>query len=297
MFGGLFLAWVLLYYLWARRAGACFTTSVLLAGFSFALLGSTTSGDVNDNRAMFMLLGTMRLIIDVRINNFGVNPMTAIRDYATVYYASFYFLAFNICKHQPSRASMLKFITVSLAVLIPVYLVLWAFPQILDHIMVRGVPLLLPRSDLTGSFMGFACILFFLLGENSAHKPFWMVLSGLSLCVVLLAMSRATFVAFAAGVALLIICRRTAIVKYLIVFLVAGGIMLTISGLAARGGGEENFTTRLADKAESILDITSGRRYESAVGDISAANNRFRTIWWMTVIDETMEVGYRCGRW
>jgi len=63
VFGGLFLAWVLLYYLWARRAGACFTTSVLLAGFSFALLGSTTSGDVNDNRAMFMLLGASVAIV------------------------------------------------------------------------------------------------------------------------------------------------------------------------------------------------------------------------------------------
>jgi O-antigen ligase len=55
--GGLFLAWILLYYGWVRKAGGGFAMSVLFAGFTYALIGSTTSGDLNDNRALFMLLG------------------------------------------------------------------------------------------------------------------------------------------------------------------------------------------------------------------------------------------------
>ncbi|HEX4639165.1 MAG TPA: hypothetical protein VH170_06745, partial [Chthoniobacterales bacterium] len=47
----------------------------------------------------------------------------------------------------------------------------------------------------------------------------------------------------------------------------------------------------LSDKITSIVDFSGSGHYRSAVGDSSAANNEFRTVWWTTVFNETMQKG------
>src|SRR5205085_310941 len=49
--------------------------------------------------------------------------------------------------------------------------------------------------------------------------------------------------------------------------------------------------TRLADRVESMADVSGGHTYRGQIGDYSADNNRFRTIWWRSVFDETMRKG------
>jgi len=57
LLGGLFLAWMLLYFVLVQDAGRDFTVSLIVASFTFALLNAMVSGDLNDNRELFMVLG------------------------------------------------------------------------------------------------------------------------------------------------------------------------------------------------------------------------------------------------
>lgn len=71
LFGGLFIAWILLYYVWVRTAVGGFTGSVLFAAVTFGLLNATVSGDLNDNRVLFMLIGIAVAVVHGREVNAG----------------------------------------------------------------------------------------------------------------------------------------------------------------------------------------------------------------------------------
>src|SRR5262249_46578506 len=58
-----------------------------------------------------MLIGTLRFIYDFRNS---VNGMDVIRDFATIYYAAFFFIAFNVCQHSGSRLFLQRTVTVAL---------------------------------------------------------------------------------------------------------------------------------------------------------------------------------------
>ena len=104
----------------------------------------------------FVIVGVCRFIYDIR---YSVEPMVVTRDFATIYYAAFYFIAFNICRHANSRAFLQRTITAALILSIFVFGVFLAFPGFFEKdLLVHGRPFIEPRADLTGSFMGFASI-------------------------------------------------------------------------------------------------------------------------------------------
>jgi hypothetical protein len=59
----------------------------------------------------FIVIGTLRFIYDFRNS---VNGTDVVRDFATIYYAAFFFIAFNACRHSGSRLFLQRTITVAL---------------------------------------------------------------------------------------------------------------------------------------------------------------------------------------
>src|SRR5437588_13092176 len=78
------------------------------------------------------------------------------------------------------------------------------FPVLSDYVLIHRRPFIEPRADLTGSFMGFACIYFFLLGQVRRSIR-WSILSFAAFMVLLLPLSRATLLGFLAATILLLI--------------------------------------------------------------------------------------------
>src|SRR5262249_55354302 len=117
-----------------------------------------------------MLIGTLRFIYDFRSSG---NGMDVIRDFATIYYAAFFFIAFNVCQHSGSRMFLRRTFPVGLGCSIFVWSVYLVVPSFFNFLMVHRGPFIEPRAAPSGSFMGFGCILFFLKGEHSRHYFSW----------------------------------------------------------------------------------------------------------------------------
>jgi O-antigen ligase len=54
---------------------------------------------------------------------------------------------------------------------------------------------------------------------------------------------------------------------------------------------ESDFLRSLSDRVLSIVDFSGTGHYHSDIGNMSVANNEFRTVWWTTVFNETMQKG------
>ena len=232
-------------------------------------------------------IGTFRFVYDIR---HSTNEVEVVRDFATIYYAVFFFIAFNVCRHPGSRLFLRRAITVALICSIFVSSVFFVVPSVFNHLIVHGRPIIEPRGDLTGSFMGFGCVCFFLLSQATRHQIRWTVLSFASFVALLLPLSRATFLGFAAAVIILMLSGETKFLLRLAVFGVIGIMILTPILLTVKKTGEDTYATRLRDKILSIVEPFGAKHaFSSEAGEVAAGNNEFRAAWWKSVIDETNE--------
>jgi len=239
--------------------------------------------------AIFALIaiGTFRFIYDVRHSN---NQIEVVRDFATIYYAVFFFVAFNICRHAGSRLFVQRTITAALICAIFVSSVLSVVPSLGLYFLVHERPFIEPRADLTGSFMGFATILFYLNGQTRGQSVRWTLLSFAAFIALLLPLSRATFLGFAAALIILMFSGHGKFLLRVAIFCVVGIMVLTPLVLAVKKTGEETYATLLRDKILAIVEpFGSKRTFASTVGDDAAGNNEFRLAWWTSVIDETSD--------
>ena len=232
-----------------------------------------------------LVVGTLRFIYDVW---HSTNEMEIVRDFATIYYAAFFFIAFNVCRHTGSRLFLQRAVTTGLVCAIFVSSVFFVVPSLFNHFLIRGRPFIEPRADLTGSFMGFASILFFLNGQTKGHPLRWTLLSFAAFIALIIPLSRATFLGFAVAVIILILSGQPKFLLRLAIFGVVGIMIITPIVLAVKKTSEETYATRLRDKILSIVEpFGTKQTFSSQVGEEAAGNNEFRAAWWKSVIDET----------
>src|SRR5262249_54438655 len=105
---------------------------------------------------------------------------------------------------------------------------------------------------------------------------------------LLIPLSRATFLGFAAAVIILMLSGQLKFLLRLAIFCVIGILMLTPLVLAVKKTSEETYATQLRDKMLAIVEpFGTKQAFASDVGDAAAGNNEFRAAWWKSVIDET----------
>jgi O-antigen ligase len=184
---------------------------------------------------------------------------------------------------------MERVILLSCIVLLPVFIIqFFAFPGLFNRITVRGYPLISHKGDLTATYLGFASFYFFLRPSRGSLRVLFRILSAMFFVGMIALMGRASMVGFALAVVLVLIARRPQFVFYQIAtaclaLIIVG--LLQVAQLNEKGG----FISQLTDRVESMADVSSSKSYRSDVGDVAAANNEFRTVWWRTVFDETVQ--------
>jgi O-antigen ligase len=135
--------------------------------------------------------------------------------------------------------------------------------------------------------LGVGAFYLFLTPSTGVMKLFLRGCSVASLGLMLLG-SRAALTGFICAASLLIVARRPRFIVYQLAVAVVA--LLAIAFLELSNiHFESDFFRRLSDKVSSIVDIAGTGHYRSNAGDISAANNEFRTVWWTTVFNETMQ--------
>jgi hypothetical protein len=229
----------------------------------------------------WLIAGSARIVMDVR--EYGVN---ALRDFATVYYAVFFFIVQRVAAQPAARQYLLSCLIAGLLLLPPLSALADLLPGLLEFIRVRGVPVLLYKGDLAFMFQAVGAVVLFHWARGR-HRYWAWPYSVVLFLLVLARESRASILGAIVTILLTMLARRW---LYPLVqstsTAVAAIIVITIAVFTNNAWAHERLD-RLQAHLRSIVSpvmLVSHHADESAY---KWDNNRFRLIWWRSVIYET----------
>lgn len=236
--------------------------------------------------SVWILLGLARLWIDVRTHG-----AIAVRDFATVYYAAFFFIAQSLARHAASLA-LLRRTMLSAAMVLPVYYLLYReFPDlIVSRLVFRGDPLIFYKADLVAAYLFAGFFLF-------STVPHWPALmrngfASLSYATAFtIDSSRAAIVGLVATSAWWALGRRWTPWHLQGVLVPASLLGLLFVAFTSDREFESSRFYALYEHVRSIADVGGTGSYRSADREYVGDNNRFRAFWWRAVAEETLESG------
>jgi len=238
----------------------------------------------------WMIVGTARMPIDFQRYGF-----TALRDYATIYYASFFFIAQAIARHRAS-VKLLRNTLLATGLILPLsYLVYSQMPEFfISRLQFRGIPLLFYKDDLVAAYL-FAG--FFLFQTVTAWTPLLRALAATVNYAVVFTIdsSRAALVALAVTCGWWALARRWAPWKLQAAIIPSAISLLALIAIFRAADISQSRLYSIYEHVASITDVSGTRQYESSEQEFVGDNNRFRLIWWRTVIDETWGGGRLFG--
>ena len=235
---------------------------------------------------VWILLGLARLWIDVRTHG-----ALAVRDFATVYYAIFFFIAQSLARHAASRA-LLRRTMLGTALALPVCYGLYRefSDLIVSRLVFRGDPVIFYKADLVAAYLFAGFFLF-------STVPHWPALmrhgfAALSYATAFtIDSSRAAIVGLVATSAWWALGRRWTPLRLQGVLVPAALLGLLFIAFSSDREFERSRFYALYEHVRSIGDVSGTGSYRSADREYVGDNNRFRVFWWRTVAEETLESG------
>jgi hypothetical protein len=238
----------------------------------------------------WLVLGTARMIFDVP--RFG---FMAVRDYATVYYALFFFLAQHMAQTPRVALYLRRCLLFALLLLIPMYALAEIFSDFfLTQLTVNGVPLIHYKGDLARTFLVVGSILLFHWARGPQRYWVWP-LSVITFITVAAGENRASLLGALAASGLLLLAGHW---RYPVVQMTAAILALGVAVVLASGFDNPWATRKVAgftDRIVSVIDISGTGRYQSEEAFNKGDNNRFRLVWWRSVATETWETNPALG--
>lgn len=241
---------------------------------------------------LWIALGLGRIVFDVRSYGF-----LALRDFALVYYSVFFFIAAAVARHEASRRLLATSFTVTFALLPSLALVSELFPEFfLRHLVVGGTPMIYYKDDLLATFL-FAGFLWLLPrgSGNFGHDIFRWALALFALALGLTKLSRAGMVGLGVGVGWLALGGYWRPARTLAVVAAAGALTIAAHTLFEGRAMEQTKVYAIYEHVVSVADVGGRRQYQNQESTDSGDNNRFRLVWWKSVVDETLATNPALG--
>jgi len=276
------------------RSIPLFPAEIALAAGGVLLLMRATAGKRLPffadrlNFALLVWIGLACARIGFDVHRFGLE---AIRDFAMVYYAGFFFLAQYVFAKEPEPNRWLhRCLLVATALLLPMYILFDRFPDFFaSRLTFRDVPLIFYKGDLVGTNLTIGGLVWFIFYEQNRNRWWALVLSLALIVAMLTTNNRSSALALLVGASWLAVGGRWRMLRTLAVTGVLGGIALFF--WYAFQGRPLNQTPlqSLYEEASSLIDPTGQRSYAGAGSYSKGDNNRFRVVWWETVIHQTVD--------
>jgi len=241
--------------------------------------------------AAWMLAGTARLPHDLRAEG-----AVALRDYATVYYGLFFFIAQVASGEESGRRFLGRVFLVAPLLMLVSFAAFDRFPDFfLGPAAFNGIPLVYFKGDLAGTFMAAGAVLWLVRAEQ--RRDWRALLPALLLAAVMLSTrNRASLAGFMAALLALAAAGRwrpgawlalsgTCALVALLVVLEAGGLGWRSSPLLAA-----------TDQVRSLADPLGSGSYQSEEAGNKGDNNRFRAVWWRISISDTLDANPAFGQ-
>lgn len=267
--------------------------AALLAGLAAGLLRMALRqtalvfrDSLNAAILVWMLLGAARLWSDI-----GVHGAVALRDFATIIYALFFFVAQSLARH-PASARLVRHAALGSLAALPIFYLLFSlFPGFfLQTLQFRGAPLIYYKDDLVAANL-FAA--FFLL----LTVPAWPAVLRLGFALAAYATAFTINSSRAAIVGLLVTSAWWAIARRWTPWrLQAAAVPLALVALAVVAVVQDRDVKHsklytLYEHVASMVDFSGTGQYASEDRRYVGDNNRFRLVWWRAVAEETREGG------
>lgn len=233
---------------------------------------------------LWLLVGTARVVFDVREYGF-----LAIRDFAMVYYAAFFFIAQQIAAQRDGRRFLIGML-VAAGVAQPVATLLsTAFPEFFyTTLTLRGIPLIFFKGDLALTFMAVSAFILAFAVEGRLRWPA-LVVATLELLFVLGGDNRASVLGAVGALAWLTFSRARRFVAGQLAGIVAAVAIMAALALFFEAGWAERKFQGGAERVHSLTDFFGSGTYVSEESSMKGDNNRFRSLWWKSVYEETLD--------
>lgn len=212
--------------------------------------------------------------------------LLAVRDFASVYYAVFFFLAQQCARREADRRVIGGAILAGMLVLIPTYVLSELFPEVIQLLQVGGVPLILYKPDLVSTMLA-AGVLLFYGRERAGGTRLWTLASLGALALMSYIITRSVMLGLAATVAIFLVARDRRFVLHLAALGVAALTGLALEAALSPRDFTQSKLYSVYEHAASIADLGGARVYRNEEAANSGDNNRFRLIWWKSVVEQT----------
>jgi hypothetical protein len=238
---------------------------------------------LNVSLLIWILLSSLRFVMDIR--TFGV---MALRDFATIYYATFFFIAQDAGARAVERSFMSRCILWGLGLLVIIVPIYQLFPDFfLNRLTFRGTPLIFFKGDLEGTFEAAGSVLFYARYEKLRSN--WSLVLSLALAALTIeSNNRASMLGLILAASLLLLGGRRGFAITL--SLAACAAMLLFMGLAfARNKSwHETPVYDAYERVESLVDPNGLGNYTGEETFNKGDNNAFRSLWWKISIDQAL---------
>ncbi len=232
----------------------------------------------------WIVIGSARIAFDMRANGF-----VALRDFAMVYYALFFYLAQGWADEDRALRWLHATLAVALVACAPAFYAFQLWPDwFLDRLTINGIPLVYPKSDVVGGFMAGGAI-YSIYRSLSGHRALWLAAAGTALAGAVISNSRAALVALAGAAVWLVVLRQWRAVKLLAGFVALGVVGLAVQAVVTKEPFQNTPLYRIYESGSSMLDFSGQRVYQVEGLSDKPDNNQFRMVWWRAVADETLE--------
>jgi O-antigen ligase len=271
--------------LFPAEIGLVVTLTILLWQCARMRMTPVGSNELNVLLITWIAFGAIRVAFDLRTHGF-----MALRDFAMVYYALFFFIARYFAQNSDSAAWFSKTLRISSLVLLPLYILFINFEGFfLSTLTLRGSPLIYLKIDLAGTFMSAGAIAWFLEYEDHPRKK-WALAISLALAAAMITTdNRAAMLALAVPMGLLALGGRYRMLRAFAIASVAGALALASWTHLSGRSWQDSPLVGIYERTLSIVDFGGRRTYSTASAEPKSGNNQFRTVWWKTVINETTE--------
>lgn len=232
---------------------------------------------------LWLAVGVARMTIDLPRYRF-----LALRDFATVYYAGFFFVVQAHADQERTRRFLRQCLSVGV-VLVPIAFALFSrFPDFFGRFLTfRGVPLIFMKGDVAIPIA--AAGIFLLHFDPLVRDRRWATGLALGLLLFVFASNSRAAQAGVIAVDVWLLLRRSRIPWLHLGALGAAAVLLAALATSGQADWAEKKLTSSVERVLSVADLSGTRSYRSEDLSDKADNNRFRLVWWRSVARETIE--------
>lgn len=236
----------------------------------------------------WLSFGVVRFGVDARVHG-----LVALRDFAVVYYALFFFLAQAWWADSQRRLWVGGCLSAGFAIGALTFIAFARWPEVVVSLFsINGVPIIFIKSDVQAGLL-VAGTFWFASRYATTRSLGWLALALMSLIGVVFSNSRAGLLSLLAVVIWILACRQFRLIRPLLVPCALGAALLLLAPVITQTPLENSLAFRFYESIASVTDLGGERTYKSVdLGDKSD-NNQFRLIWWKSVAAETWSE----GRW